>query len=54
MQANWLKGLPLINLIQELERIKNTTAKEFLICQWCTQNAKSLELDQESESGSTP
>jgi len=45
-QSSWLKELPLINLIQELEKTQKTTAKEFLIRQWCTQNHKSPELDQ--------
>jgi hypothetical protein len=44
--SKWLGEIPLIKLIQNIEELKSTKAKEFMIQQWCSQNKESLELDQ--------
>lgn len=44
--SKWLKDQSLINLINNIDNLENTAAKEFMIRQWCTENLESSELDQ--------
>ena len=44
--SSWLDDRPLSKLVQELEPIKNTKAKEYIIRQWCRQNRESDEIVQ--------
>jgi len=40
----WLNGLPLPRLLEELELVENTKAREYILRQWCRQNAESAEV----------
>ncbi len=42
--SSWLNDLPLSKLIEQLEPVENTKAKEYMIRQWCRQNAVSKEI----------
>jgi len=44
LKPDWLKGLNLAHLLKEIEDLKNTKAKEFIIRQWCSQNTDHQEL----------
>jgi len=42
--SSWLNDLPLSELIEKLKPVENTKAKEYMIRQWCRQNAESEEI----------
>jgi hypothetical protein len=42
--SSWLNGLPLLKLTEELKPVENTKAKEYMLRQWCRQNAGSEEI----------
>jgi len=44
--SSWLNGLPFLELVQELEPLSNTKAREYIIRQWCRQNKDSEDIVQ--------
>ena len=42
--SSWLNDLPLSKLLEELEPVENTHAKEYIIRQWCRQNREDSEI----------
>lgn len=44
--SSWLDGLSLSRLLEELKSVENTRAREYVIRQWCRQNAESEEVGQ--------
>lgn len=42
--SSWLNGLPLSKLLEDLKLVESTKAKEYIIRQWCRQNAENEEI----------
>lgn len=44
--SSWLTDIPITRLVEEIEAVESTKAKEYMIRQWCRQNKESVDITQ--------